>query len=735
MDMHDVEELSVVKRDGKKVVYDRSRLERAVGAAFRDVYGEDPSLASVVEGIAEAVENILRGRRARKTDVEKIQDFVEQQIMASGYLDAAKAYVIFRHNKQQLRNLNNVPDASALADFLAISKYARYLPDKQRRETWNEAVLRVENMHVRRFPEMKDVIKRAFDHVRGRRGLASGRHMQFAGEAIEANHARGYNCAAALLDKLDIFQKTMFLLLSGSGVGLDICFENVEKLPSLAREIDESKVKHYTIPDTIEGWSDAVGELIQSYIEGYLVEFNYSEIRRKGSPLKTSGGRAPGHVPLRKALENMRGVLHKCLGRKLKPIECFDLVAHIAGAVLAGGVRRSALLMLFSPDDGEMMNSKTGDWHITNPQRARANISVRLNRTEVRKGQLRRIISRMKEFGEPGFIFCDDPDLMVNPCGESVINIRADNGETGFGFCNLTTVNGSVMRSEREFKAAVHSEVVIGTIQASYTDFPYLGEVTESIVRRDALLGVSITGIMDNPALCLDPEIQKRMAEYAVEVNKEVAAQIGINPAKRVCLVKPEGTGSKVLMSVSAGITPRWARRYFNRIQCNRSEAPYRHFHKSNPHMCEPSVWGDQDDILTFCIQSPDSALTWDDLSALEMLENVRLTQTGWVRHGATEGEHSVSNTILVEDHEWDDVAEYIWKHKEDLVGVTLLPRDPGRYQQAPLQSVETEEDELKWNHIIENYTAVDYTEMVETEDGTVLNQTVECDGATCVLK
>lgn len=739
--VHKVEDLTIIKRSGIKVPYEQSKIQKAVESAFIKVYNGDMNKDKydAVIDISLKVENILRGRRAKKTEVETIQDIVSNQIMASGYPEAAREYVLFRHEKQKLRNMRMNSDAEALADFIAVSKYSRYREDLQRRETWEEAVKRVRDMHICRFPHIKEDITKAFEHVINKRVLCAGRHMQFGGKAIEKHNSRGFNCSGTVMDSFDKFSKIMYLLLSGTGVGLDVSFEWIEQLSELAPAIDETDVKHFTIPDTIQGWADAVQELMNSYQRGYLVEFNYSQIRPKGSPLVTSGGVAPGHVPLRKTLDNVRSVLNNALGRKLKPVECFDIFGHIANAVLSGGIRRAAGIILFSPDDGEMMNSKTSEHIADNPQRGRANISVKLIRDEINRAQLRRIISRIKDRGEPGFFLADNRKIVVNPCGEACLVPFTDKGDSGFSFCNLTSVNGAVMRSEREFKAAARSATIIGTLQASYTDVPYLGPETEEIIKRDALLGVSITGMFDNPDICFDYDIQKRVAQYVLDVNKEFAEKIGINPAKRACLIKPEGTGSKLLGSVSTGICPRTARRIFNRITCNRDESPYQHFHKYNPHMCETSIYNpNRDDIITFCIQGPDKAVTWEDTTAVEVLDKVRNTQNAWVKYGTRPGSecpHAVSNTILVKDDEWDDIEAYVWKYRYDLTGATFFPKDTTKYPQAPLERVDNEEDELKWRHIIEKYKPVDYMEMKESEDRTILNQTMECDGAGCVLK
>jgi len=741
MDMHSPDQIKVVKRNGHKKDYDRSRIENAVKAAFTNLYNGNitEDMYSSISGIAQGVENILLGKKARNIPVENIQDIVEGQIMASGYVDAARQFVLYRHEKQKSRNLRTAPDSSALADYIFTSKYARWIPELERRETWDEMVDRVEGMHIRRFPELKDRIKKAFGYVRRKRGLPAGRHMQFGGQAVEANHTRGYNCSGTTAGSLENFHRAMFALLSGCGIGVDLTYEQVEKLPAVASEIDETSVKHFTIPDTIEGWQEAVYEVVKSYIQGYLVEFNYSLIRPKGRRLKTSGGRAPGHVPLRKALEHCREVFNNALGRKLKPIEVFDIYCYLADAVVSGGVRRSAAIFTFSPDDGEMMNSKTGTWNKDNPQRQNANISVKMVRSEINKPPYKRVISRMREYGEPGFVFMDNPDYIVNPCGEAGFYPYTDDGEPGLSFCNLTTINGSVMRSEKEFVNACWAMGLIGTLQAAYTDFPSLGSSTEEIVRRDSLLGVSITGMMDNPDICLDPDILEAGAEEVLRVNKEVAEQIGINPAKRVTCIKPEGTASLLLGGVSAGIHPQYARRFFKRVTANHYETPYQHFRTYNPHACEQSVMNSNDDKITFCIQVPDKSLVSEDLTPVGFLTEVLKVQRHWVDAGARvkEGEphHAVSNTVLLDEDEWEEASDFVWEYRDEFKGVTFMQRNIGSYAQLPNEAVETEEQELKWRYLVENYKPVDYTEMREESDVTSHIANLECSGKGCVLK
>ena len=747
--------IRIRKRDGALVAYDEKKIYRAIEKAVCSVHGEElpPHLQMLVHDVTAKVANIIAGYERRgkeEIDVESIQDFVEQQLMGAGLYEVARAYILYREEHKKARNRRLRPDASAIQDYILASRYARYRPDLGRRETFAEAVERVRDMHLRRYPQAAEEIRWAFDRVLEKRVLPSMRSMQFAGPAIEKNHVRMYNCAFGICDRIEFFRDGLFLLLCGTGVGFSVEFEHVEKLPPLAPEIDEGLVRHFTVPDTIEGWAQALHELIISYLEGYLVEFNYSQIRPRGAPLKTSGGRAPGHVPLRRALERIRNLLDGALGRKLKPIECYDIMMHAADAVIAGGVRRSATICLFSPDDGEMMNAKRGNWFEENPQRGRSNNSVKLIRSETSKAQFLRVFAKQKEWGEPGFYFAEKLSHGCNPCCEIGMNphleVETENGETriesGWQFCNLTEINGALLKSEEDFRTAVRAAAVIGTCQAGYTDFPFLGETSEKLCRREALLGISITGMMDSPEIALDPALQRKMARYAIEVNREIAAKIGIEPAARLTCVKPAGSTS-LLLGTASGIHPRYARRYFRRIQANRTDPVYRFFKKHNPHMCEESVWSTNrtDDVITFCVEAPEEAVLRSEMSALDLLKAVHSTQLNWVKPGTARPElnpglyHNVSNTLTVREDERDAVAEYIWEHREDFTGISMLAASGDkRYAQAPHEEVSTPQDEALWNELIANFTPVDYTQLREEEDVTNLQGEIACAGGACEL-
>jgi ribonucleoside-diphosphate reductase alpha chain len=377
---------------------------------------------------------------------------------------------------------------------------------------------------------------------------------------------------------------------------------------------------------------------------------------------------------------------------------------HASDAVLSGGVRRSATLCLFSPDDDEMLKAKTGNWFYENPQRARSNNSVLLLRGSTTKEQFAQIMKYVQECGEPGFFWADSNETLYNPCGEIGLYAYDTDGKSGWAVCNLSEINGKKIKCEEDFAIAARGAAIIGTLQAGYTDFDYLGSVSENIIRREALLGVSITGMMDNPDIIFNPEIQRKMAKLIVKTNEEVAKLIGINPAARSCCVKPSGTTSCILGSAS-GVHPHHAKRYFRRVQGNALEPVLQYFKQYNRHAVEKSVWAanQTDEIITFTIEVPDGAKTKNQLSACELLEYVKLTQQNWIAYGKVRERcvkewlsHNVSNTITVLPDEWDEVAEYIYKNRKWFAGVSLLPESGDLdYPQAPMCRVRTSKEIL----------------------------------------
>ncbi len=611
----------------------------------------------------------------------------------------------------------------ALADYTFVSRYARYNKDLKRRETFHEAVERVKQMHLNKYPMAKEEIDFAFDHVHKKLVLGSQRALQFGGLPILKKNARLYNCSAGYCDRVRFFQEATWLLLCGVGVGVSVTKNHIDKLPNfhegLEKPSDFEGGKTFVIEDSIEGWSDAFGVLMASYMPheefnayyGKRVEFDFSKIRPKGSSLSYGVGKAPGPDPLKNSLEKCRQVLDKCLinnQRRLRPIDAMDCLLHASDCVISGGIRRSAVIVLFSKDDMEMMTAKTGDWYYTNPQRARSNNSVLLDRRTTTAEEYHKLFESAKQFGEPGIVWTDcENEQLFNPCNEIGLRGYDRAGDSGFQFCNLSEINGSKLVDKEQFAIAAKAASIIGTLQAGYTDFDYLGKVSENITRREALLGVSITGMMDNPHICFDPAIQREMAQLVIETNVNLAEKLGINQAARTTTVKPAGSTSCIL-ETSSGIHPHHAYRYFRRVQANNMEAPVQLYKNYNPDAVEASVWSANktDDVITFMCEVPQNALIKSNVDAVRLLEYVKLTQENWIESGKVKElcaapwlSHNVSNTINVGPTEWSDVEKFIYDNRESFAGISLLGNTGDLdYNQAPFTKV------MESNEVLEKY-------------------------------
>jgi len=1070
------------KRDGVTLQpFDDVKIAKAVRGAWGDTGkpADEGSIAAITAFVVKTLGDAL------VVDIETVQNCVEVALMHHKLFDVAKAFVIYRQKRAEARTARKHPDPKAVSDYIHASKYARYIDYKQRREVYEETVFRTEDMHHRRFdhiPGMKERIEDAFKFVYDKRVLPSMRSMQFGGKAIEVNNNRIYNCSATHLDRIRAFAEGFFLLLSGCGVGYSVQFKHVDKLPEF-KFVDEKQVVHHVVADSVEGWADAVQALFQSFVDGTCVEFAYHQIRPEGTPLKTSGGKAPGHLPLKIALEATREILEGAQGRRLRPVEAHRIMCRLADAVLSGGIRRSAMIALFSLEDSEMMYLKTGDWYKREPWLSNANNSVVLKRNDIKQSQFMRIFQMTKQFGEPGFVFVADEEETRNPCqpawatvltpegiktigeigigstiwsgkqwttvtnkwstgvkkvyayrtragtfygtenhrivseGEKIevgqaesidtaqgplggyedldprtimdglvfgdgsvheasnslvhlcvgekdgdyfdseisqlfkvsrpglhryaweiyttiqsselpktylrtipnrfrygypakmraflrglytangsvvakrVTLKAasiqvirqvqemlsalgiasyyttnaahtvkfDNGEyecresydlnitggrhefrrqigfihkdkqrrldeacntpaklnyakktfeivertfiseeevfdltveadehtywtggllvsncaeislncrltityevmkilkdrtkrgkpmpdvkmgeiyTGYAFCNLCELNAAKFTSYEAFLAAAEAATLIGTLQAAYTDMPYLGWVSEVIAEREALLGIGMTGMMDSPSIACDANNQRRVAERVVELNAEVAELIGIRPAARTTTVKPSGTTSLELGSVASGHHLHHARRYIRTVTANELEVVFQHFKVVNPHMCVMKPDGDW--VVEFPVEAPDGALIKADFTAIEFLEAVRSTQLNWVWPGTARPEsspgyvHNVSNTVHVRSEEWPAVADYLWINRGDFAGVSFIPNDDTVYAFAPFQAVVTEADEARWNQLVAHYKPVDYLTMIEEEDGTNVSQEPACANGAC---
>ena len=612
-----------------------------------------------------------------------------------------------------------------LSDITVYMKYARYLPENQRRETWDELVTRNLEMHVKKYPELKGEIVETYKNVFDKKVLPSMRSMQFAGKPIEISPNRIFNCAYAPVDDWRVFGEIMFLLLGGTGVGYSVQQHHVDELPEI-RKPNPNRSRRYLINDSIEGWADAVKYLVRSYFYGgSKLRFDFSDIRPKGARLVTSGGKAPGPQPLKECLVKVEGVLaEKSDGDKLSPIEVHDIVCHIADAVLAGGIRRAALISLFSASDNEMISSKAGNWWETNPQRGRANNSAVLLRHKVTKSFFLDLWKRVEasNAGEPGIYLSNDKDWGTNPCCE--IGLRP------FQFCNLTEVNVSNIKDQQDLEDRVRAASFIGTLQAGYTDFHYLRPVWQRTTEKDALIGVSMTGIASGRVLQDDIDLTAA-AHVVKEENARVAQLIGINKAARTTCVKPAGTTSLAL-GTSSGIHAWHNDYYIRRIRVGKNEPIYWHLAIHHPELVEDEYFRPHDTAVISVPQKAPEGSIFRTESAFQLLRRVKKITTEWVKGGHRSGQnaHNVSATISLRENEWVDAGEWMWDNRNSYNGLSVLPYDGGSYQQAPFEDCTKEHYETMLNTLKD----VDLTKIEETEDNTDLKDQAACAGGACEI-
>jgi len=621
--------------------------------------------------------------------------------------------------------MNEAKDLSIniLSDIVVHMKYAKYKEDLYRRETWEEICDRNAQMHIRKYKHLENEILEIYENfVKTKKVLPSMRSMQFGGKPIELNQTRMYNCSFRHANHPDVFSEAMFLLLSGCGFGYSVQKHHVEELPLI--QGPKERNRRFVIGDSIEGWADAIKVLFISYFKNKSrVDFIYDDIRPKGAKLITSGGKAPGPLPLKTCIYHITNILDQAIGRQLTPIEVHDILCFIADAVLAGGIRRAAMISLFSHDDIEMMTAKSGSWYELNPQRGRANNSVVLLREETSPELFHNVWRKIEASGsgEPGIFWTNDLELGTNPCAE--ISLVSES------FCNLTETNVGDVDSQEELNLRVKAATFIGTLQAGYTDFHYLGEKWRRNAEKEALLGVSMTGIGSGKVLSLNLE---EAANVAKNENKRVAAIIGIKQSHRICTVKPAGTSS-IVCGTSSGIHAWHAPFYIRRVRIGKNEALYTFLLNNHPELLEDDYEKPElQSIIAIPQRAPEGSIFRNE-NVIEQLERIKKWNVEWIKPGHWKGvnRHNVSATCYVKEHEWNEVGEWLWENKNDYTGLSFLPYHGGTYKQAPFEDI----DEETFEKLYKTLKEVDIMGVLEFKDDTNLSGELACSGGSCEIR
>ena len=631
---------------------------------------------------------------------------------------------------------------SLYQQFIHLSRYSRWIESEKRRETWNETVARYfdffEN-HLKESQEYnlsKQLRSELEDAVLNLEIMPSMRSLMTAGEALSRDNVAGYNCSYIAVNRVRAFDEILYVLMCGTGVGFSVERQYVEKLPTIAEHFSTTETE-IVVEDSKAGWAKSYKELISLLIAGQIPKWNLKKIRPAGARLKTFGGRASGPAPLHDLFKFTSDTFKRAAGRKLTSIECHDLVCKVAEVVVVGGVRRSALISLSNLTDEKMRDAKVGQWWEANPQRALANNSVAYKEKPDIGVFMEEWISLYKsKSGERGIFNRDackrtvaklgdrrDPDYEfgVNPCSEIILRDRE--------FCNLTEVIVRATDTAEILERKVKLATILGTWQASLTHFPYLSSEFKNNCQEEALLGVSLTGILDNEMLRANnkntEEVLTKLRKISIDVNKDWAKKIGINPAAAITCVKPSGTVSQLTDSAS-GIHPRHSQYYVRTVRADRKDPLCQMMMDMKfPH--EPCVMKpDTTMVFSFPVRSPGS-ITRNDITAIEHLEIWLTFQRHWC-------EHKPSITITVKENEWMEVGAWVYRHFDEISGISFLPHSDHSYRQAPYQECSLEDcsalEQVLPNSVEWSKTLVSY----EKEDSTSGTQTFACSGDKCEI-
>jgi len=742
---------NIIKRDGSVVLFDVNKIARAVEKAMHAA-GEFVNGAS--ERIAEAIAKKLwvekRGERRSTPTVEGVQDLVEAELMVQKFFATAKTYILYREERTKLRYKgievsHKVKKLAAdskkyfrnqLGEFIYYRTYSKWIDEENRRETWIETVDRYINFMKENLGEkLKDAeYAEVRDSILKQEAMPSMRLLQFAGKAARVNNICAYNCSYTAPENFRDFAEIMYISMSGAGSGWSVESENIQKLPQIKRQTGK-KLQTFVVPDSKEGWCDALTLGMETWANGMDIEFDYSQLRPAGARLKTMGGKSSGPEPLRELLTFTKRKMLARQGKRLENIDAHDIICEIGNIVVAGGVRRSAMISLSDLEDNAIRDAKKGQFWHTDPQRMLANNSAVYESKPTNTEFMDEWIALMKSMsGERGIynrgglqftlpkrrLSQFTPEKMPrwggNPCGEIILQPKQ--------FCNLSEVVARAEDTEATLLRKTRIATILGTYQASLTNFPYLSKQWRKNCVKEALLGVSITGQWDCP-IVRRPEILRKMRDESIKINKVYAKRFGINQSTCVTCVKPSGNLSQTVDS-SSGIHPRHSAFYIRRVRIANTDSLFKMLRDQGVPF-HPEVGQTMENattfVLDFPVKAPDRSVFKNDQSAIEQLEYWKMVKENFT-------EHNPSTTVSIGDDEWIEVANWIYKNWDIVGGLAFLPRESHVYKLAPYEEI----DEKTYNELTKRFGEIDFSKIVTYEVTNELDQRAElaCVSGVC---
>lgn len=751
----------VEKRDGSVVRFDFERIVIAINKAMMATSeGSLPEARMVANKVLADLVRISRKYKNFVPNVEGIQDSVEKELILSEYVNTAKAFILYRQKRAELRRIGvKVPEKvrelaadskkyfrNPLGEFIYYRTYSRWISEENRRETWIETVDRyIGFMKENLGDKLKDTeYKEVREAILKQEAMPSMRLLQFAGKAARATNVCAYNCSYVAPTSFQDFAEIMYISMCGTGCGWSVESENIEKLPQIQRQTGK-KEPTFVIPDSKEGWADALAFGMKVWASGKDIEFDFSGLRPAGARLSTMGGKSSGPEPLRQVLAFTRSKMLARQGKRLRTIDAHDIICKIGECVVAGGVRRSAMISLSDLEDDDIRDAKKGQFWNTDPQRMLANNSAVYNEKPTSEQFMEEWIALMRSgSGERGIfnrgglaqtlpkrrlellkeeeIVSEDGRIVgilgVNPCGEIILQSKQ--------FCNLSEVVARHEDNLESLKRKIRVAAILGTYQASLTKFPYLSKEWKQNCEREALLGVSITGQWDSPAV-RNAEVLKELKDEAVKVNKQYAKRFGINESTCITCVKPSGNLSQTV-DCSSGVHPRHSQYYIRRVRIAATDSLFKMLRDQGAPY-HPEVGQTMDNATTFVIdfpiKSPKSSVFKDDQTALDQLEYWKMVKENYT-------EHNPSTTISIGENEWIEVANWLYKNWEIIGGLSFLPRDNHVYQLAPYEEIK----EKDYNELMKRFEHIDFSKIVtyEAVDEIDNKKELACSSGVCSI-